>query len=52
VRQLQDHPPQGRGARDLHEPQAQTAAGVTELLILDFGFAIERQLGFYLQSQI
>jgi hypothetical protein len=36
VRQLQDHPPQRRGARDLHEPQAQAAAGVKE--ILDFGF--------------
>jgi hypothetical protein len=28
--QLQDHPAQGRRARDLHEPSAQAAAGLTD----------------------
>jgi hypothetical protein len=41
VRQLQDHPPQGRGARDLHEPEAQAAARLRAFWILDFGFWIE-----------
>jgi hypothetical protein len=43
VRQLQDHPPQGRGARDLHEPKAQAAARVIEFSILDFRFWIGRE---------
>jgi hypothetical protein len=42
VRQLQGHPPQGRGARDLHEPKAQAAARIIEFPILDFSFRIER----------
>jgi hypothetical protein len=28
MRKLQDHPPQGRGAGYLHQPQAQAAAGM------------------------
>jgi hypothetical protein len=41
VRQLQGHPPQGRGARDLHKPETQTAArlGHFRFAVLGFRFA-------------
>jgi hypothetical protein len=46
VRQLQGHPPQGRGARDLHEPKAQAAARVIEFSILDFELSAWLELSF------
>jgi hypothetical protein len=32
LRQLQDHPPQGRRAGDMQKPQTQAAAGVSMLI--------------------